>query len=50
MTSNIFFKRLESMLLHYLRRYALEFDAFEAKSLFVLFACLSSTSYCQHEV
>ncbi|MGP6451974.1 helix-turn-helix domain-containing protein [Streptococcus dysgalactiae] len=35
MTSNIFFKRLESMLLHYLRRYALEFDAFEAKSLFV---------------
>lgn len=35
MTSNIFFKRLESMLLHYLRRYALAFDAFEAKSLFV---------------
>ncbi|MEY1723428.1 helix-turn-helix domain-containing protein [Streptococcus pyogenes] len=35
MTSNIFFKRLESMLLHYLRRYALEFDVFEAKSLFV---------------
>lgn len=35
MSSNIFFKRLESMLLHYLRRYALEIDAFEAKSLFV---------------
>ncbi|MGP6387912.1 helix-turn-helix domain-containing protein [Streptococcus dysgalactiae] len=32
--SNRFFKRLESVLLHYLRRYALEFDSFEAKSLF----------------
>ncbi|MGT2934079.1 helix-turn-helix domain-containing protein [Streptococcus catagoni] len=32
---HVFFKRLEKVILHYLRRYAIEYDTFEAKSLFI---------------
>ncbi|MGT2888210.1 helix-turn-helix domain-containing protein [Streptococcus didelphis] len=32
---NVFFTRLEKTMIHYLRRYAIEFDTFEVKSLFV---------------
>ncbi|VTS42102.1 DNA-binding protein [Streptococcus porcinus] len=33
--NNIFYKRLDRLMLHYLSRYAIEFDRFESKSLFM---------------
>lgn len=33
--NNIFYKRLDRLMLHYLSRYAIEFDRFESKSLFI---------------